>query len=47
MPVLDKAGEYVVALTSKCDWDCIYCAVRNSHDFRGEISLESIRHSID
>lgn len=33
MPILAKPDEHVVAIASKCDWDCSYCAVRNSRDF--------------
>lgn len=47
MPILAKPDEFVVPLTFKCSWDCSYCAIRNSHDYREEVSLESILRSVD
>lgn len=47
MPILAKPDEFVVPLTFKCSWDCSYCAIRNSHDFRPDVSLDSILRSVD
>ena len=47
MPILAKPDEHVIALTSKCGWDCSYCAVRNSHDFQEELTFESLLEALE
>lgn len=32
MPMLAEPNEHVIPVTMKCNWDCSYCAVRNSKD---------------
>ena len=47
MPILNKQNEFVIPVTFKCNWNCSYCAIRNTHDFRDNVSIESIYRSIE
>lgn len=46
MPILAKQNEYVIPLTFKCNWNCSYCAIRNSYDYRDIISKDEIQSKI-
>lgn len=39
--------DYAITITYKCNWNCVYCAVRNEHDFKGNLSCEDVLKKID
>jgi organic radical activating enzyme len=42
MPVLNIRNDYSVIVTTRCNWNCPYCAVRNSVDAKADCRPESI-----
>lgn len=47
MPILTKTNEYVIPLTFKCNWSCPYCAIRNSHDYKDNVSYDETIAKVD
>ena len=39
--------EYAITITYKCNWNCVYCAVRNKYDFKENLSHEDVLKKID
>jgi organic radical activating enzyme len=46
MPILAKQNEYVIPLTFKCNWNCDYCAINNTYDYRDNVTHEEILKKI-
>lgn len=39
--------EYAITITYRCNWNCVYCAVRNSHDYKETLTREDVLRKID
>ena len=39
--------EYAITLTYICNWNCPYCAVRNSVDWKPSVSMQDVDGKID
>ncbi len=46
MPILAKNNEYVIPLTFKCNWNCSYCAINNTYDYKDTVTDKEILQKI-
>lgn len=42
MPIQLIDNEYAVTVTYKCNWSCEYCAIRNKHDYKPNLTHEDV-----
>lgn len=42
MPILNVENDYSILITTKCNWNCPYCAVRNKVDMNANCDTENI-----
>ena len=42
MPIQLIDNEYAVTITYKCNWSCEYCAIRNNHDYKPNLTHEDV-----
>jgi organic radical activating enzyme len=46
MTSLTKNNEYAITITYKCNWNCEYCAVKNSIDWKENVTREDVLKKI-
>lgn len=46
MPILTQKNEVAITITYKCNWTCEYCAVRNNHDYKDNVTHDDVLSKI-
>ena len=46
MPILTQKNEVAITITYKCNWNCEYCAVRNNHDYKDNVTHDDVLSKI-
>lgn len=47
MPILNIHDEVAVTITYDCNWNCKYCAVKNSYDFKQHLTYEDVLKKLE